>query len=98
MKVYIEPASDWHLDYNLVSDSSKLNFTWKVTQLDSEMMKLKLNFTDPLVISPFIKYDKLAVVVDDLANLFEQSTPRMRMLQTEAEVVQVDHSKETKSI
>jgi len=48
---YITPYNDWYLEipkFNI----SLLNFTWEVTNFTKDELKLKLEFNDPVIISP----------------------------------------------
>ena len=49
--MYVQPALDWHIQEPNFTNSL-LNFTWNVTKYENDFMMFKLNFTDPLVLSP----------------------------------------------
>ncbi len=51
-QMYINPANNRQLDDDF--DLATLNFTWTVTSFINETMRVKLNFSQPLEISPLI--------------------------------------------
>jgi len=51
--LFIDPAFDRHLEDDF--DISSLNFTWKTTQFEKDLLSLKLAFNDALAISPEIE-------------------------------------------
>ena len=48
--IYIQPIDGRESDIGF--NISKLNFTWNVTSFNGKNMKINLNFSDPLYISP----------------------------------------------
>lgn len=53
---YIQPFDDWHLDMSNF-DMKTLNFTWKAVSYANNTLDLKLDFNDPLAISPNFQFD-----------------------------------------
>lgn len=69
---YIVPRGNWHLtkkNFKL----EQLNFTWNVTSYENEFMKLKLNFTDPIQISPGLPYDRFVFHIKEKYSFFFSS-------------------------
>ena len=63
--LYIEPAELRHIyseDFNL----SSVNFTWHVTSFAPKELVFKLNFSEPLAISPLLEQDLLILHFKDL--------------------------------
>lgn len=54
---YIRPFNDWHID-NPNFDLQKLNFTWNATNYQNNTLKLKLNFSNPVWVTPEFRFDK----------------------------------------
>jgi hypothetical protein len=48
--IYIEPANDRHLDEGV--NISKLNLTWVLGDITDDTVTFKLNFSDPIYVSP----------------------------------------------
>ena len=73
LDIYIKPALDRHLiapDFNLTS----LNFTWNIILYQEDTLKIKLNFSDPLTISPLLERDILVVHFKELRDYFVSDT------------------------
>ena len=74
--MFIEPAEDWHIIHDgiaFVTNVTYLNLTWEIVDLTSKTMDMKINFSDPLAISPLIRFDKLVIILDDVENMFEKT-------------------------
>lgn len=65
LTLYIIPAEGRGSEPNF--NASSLNFTWKVTEFKAKYFSLKLNFSDPLSISPLLIQDTLIVKFKDLS-------------------------------
>jgi len=70
--IYIEPAEERHLAPGF--DLSQLNFTWNVTEYADDELRIKLNFTKALSISPMLVQDRLIFHVKDKRDFFISST------------------------
>jgi hypothetical protein len=56
--IYLQPYLDWHLrDPNF--DKKSLNLTWTAEKFLGTSLIIKLNFSDPLVVSPNAQYDEI---------------------------------------
>jgi hypothetical protein len=51
IEMYVKPTDNWHKT-KLQFDRRLLNFTWKCLSYEGDTMILKLNFTNPIIISP----------------------------------------------
>jgi hypothetical protein len=73
LEMYIVPDSNWtkeEQNFNM----SHLNFTFKVTEYNKDLMIIKLNFTNPLAISPLKQQDRLVWHVLDRKHFFISAT------------------------
>ncbi len=60
--MYMEPMDGRQNDIGF--NASKLNFTWVVASFSEKNMKINLNFSDPLYISPSFSQDKLVIILN----------------------------------
>ena len=65
--IYLEPKDGRQNDIGF--NHSKLKFTWKVGSFSGRSMKINLNFSDPLYISPSFIQDKLVIIFNGSQNL-----------------------------
>lgn len=80
--MYIEPAHAWDQWRN--QEVSTLNFSWNFREFNEKMIRIKIDFNDPLALSPFPRYDKLMIYVPDLKRLFnnyDRSSDERRRLE-----------------
>ena len=64
LTLYIIPADSRDTEPNF--NASSLNFTWKATNFKAKFLDIKLNFSDPVSISPLLIQDTLVVKFKDL--------------------------------
>lgn len=76
--LYIKPANNWHIWTEQRPEST--NFTWELREFSETKLRIKLNFSNPLSISPDLEYDKLQIFIPDLTALFEPSSSNGRSL------------------
>ena len=67
--IYVIPTYNWTDWYG--TGESRLNFTWTLVELTRAKMRIKMNFTDPTAVSPFIRYDKLLIHLPEVTTLFK---------------------------
>jgi hypothetical protein len=66
--IYVVPARDRHK--NTGFEMSKINITfWNVTKYEGNMMKIWLNFTSPIDISPLEDQDMLTIHFKNVTDL-----------------------------
>lgn len=75
-----------YLDYtvNRLQDDiyqTDFNFTWQATELGSDFMKIKCNFTKPFAISQNVRFDKLVVHFKRVPSFFNVNYQMVRKLQ-----------------
>lgn len=78
LKIYIDPSEDWHLWTEQKPES--VNFTWEVREFNDKRMRIKLNFSDPLSVSPNLRYDLLQIHLPDALTLFDHFSSEKRQL------------------
>lgn len=70
LTMYIEPSEDWHLHSPWKPEA--VNFTWEIREIAYNKIRIKLNFSDPLSVSPYLRYDKLHIYMGDAMKLFDR--------------------------
>jgi hypothetical protein len=66
---YIEPFDNWHQsDSNF--DMSTINFTWRAISYQNKTLELKLDFNDPLAISPEFSFDSFVFHIKEKHDYF----------------------------
>lgn len=53
--------------------------TWKVRELTQTKMRIKLDFKDPVSVSPLLRYDKIVIHFKDVSKLFDLEKGRRRL-------------------
>lgn len=51
---------------------NSVNFTWELREFTKTNMRIKLNFSDPLSVSPNLRYDRLIIYIDQTMNMFNK--------------------------
>lgn len=69
LSVYLTPANNWDIWTDQKVET--LNFTWEVREFSKSRMRIKINFFDPLAVSPNLRYDMLTIYLDDMLKMFD---------------------------